>query len=421
MTIDNVVQYDAAGEVVQTMDFNDLDAAPAYEARLNKTEAVNNAAAALTLEQLPASEEVAGFEPGKASKLTALGVYVDSTSPVTDKAVYTVRVNPSAAQYGLVFNYADASNYAAIEYDGAKWVAGGKVAGQDVAPIDLSAAGIPAPVPGTASTLRLDCSSADGYSLTVTDDSGEKTFPLGKLEGICTQKGQVGLLVGEGVTLYAGALSVEFPVEAAEIPDPTEHFITLRSDEMSVLVGDSFPHIYTYKTADGQTSLAYGVYPGQENTGMVVYTAIGSNGKLDAKSAVNCTTTSQKTSSNETDSAVYTITASGEGVQATFTVKLTVEGKTLRMDVTGVDVAENSAPVRAFAFADAPLVTMYGLGAGAAMTRANGWGPVSDIFVENKGAAADQTVNNITYALLYDEASGSVAAVEDNPQNGANK
>ena len=418
VTIDNVVQYDATNQVVKTLDFNALTQAPGYEARSNKTESVNNANAALTLQELPATEQVPGFDTGKVSKIATAGVYVDSTSPVSNRAIYSVKLNATGPKYGLVFNHKDQDNYATIEYDGAKWVAGGKVAGQPVS-IDLSDKNIPAPVANEAHTWSLDYSKETGYSLTMDEDSAH-SYDLGTLQGICTEKGNVGVVTGEGTTLYAGAINVKSLAETPDIPDPTTGFITLASNEMQVLVGDSFPHIYTYKSADGQTDLAYGVYPSKEDTGMKVYTTISSNGKLDTNAVVNCTTTSQKVAS-DANSATYSIVAVGDGVNVTFTVKLVVEGKTLKMEVLNVEEAEGSAVVRAFGFSNAPMVTMYGVGAGAAMSRADGWGPVSDIFVHNKSVTTTQNYDHVTYALLYDEVNKSVAAIENNAEDGANK
>lgn len=421
ITIDNVVQYDANGTETARMDFNDLQTAPdQYEARANKNNTVNNKLATLALQTLPASETVPGFADGTASKITTAGIHLDSASPVAKQGIYTVQLNGMQAnQYGMVFRYKDENNYATIQYDGSQWIAGGKVNGTPVS-IDLPQ-DLPALQADQSYICTLDYSQDGAYTMTVKDvaNQTESVVNLGALEGICTEKGQVGLISGEGVTLYASPVSVAFPMEAAEVPDPTEHYITLQSDEMQVLVGDSFPHIYTYKNADGSKKLAYGVYPGQENTGMTVYTKINEQGKLDTSSAVTCTTTSEKTASDAT-SATYSITATGVDVNVTFEVKLSVTGKTLRMVVQ--NVTENSgSTVRAFAFADLPMVSMYGMGAGAAMSRVNSWGPASDIFVQNNGATGNNTYDNVTYALLYDQVGESVAAVENNAENGANK
>ena len=58
-----------------------------------------------------------------------------------------MQMQGSASGYGVVFNYVDAENYATIQYDGSKWIAGGKKNGQDVA-VDLSAHNIPVIAPG---------------------------------------------------------------------------------------------------------------------------------------------------------------------------------------------------------------------------------------------------------------------------------
>lgn len=217
VTIDNVVQYDAEGGVVETMDFDDLTEIPAYEVRLNKSNTVNNDYAMLALEELPAIEQVAGIAPGKVSKITSPGVYVDGASPATNKAIYTVQLNGTNDTYGLVFNYKDESNYATLSFNGG-WVAGGKVDGSEITPIALTEANIPNPQANVTRTYRLDCTDPNNYILTVsggpgTAISGAARYELGALSGIYGGEGRVGVIAGADTTLYTGPVEVVYPLE----------------------------------------------------------------------------------------------------------------------------------------------------------------------------------------------------------------
>lgn len=413
ITLDNIIQYDASGNRLVSLDFND-GVLPAYEARVNRGTTINNSAAALSLIEIPVSETVDGFPPSRASKLEApgAGLYIDSASPQAAGGIYTVQLNGSKTNYGIVFNYADDNNYATIQYDGSKWIAGGMNNGKEVS-MDLSIHNIPAPVAGETRALRLDSSDSANIKLIRSGEASDdyQTYNLGELTGIYDGQGQVGLITGEAMTLLAGAIHVVYDLVAVNVPDPEAGtYITLQSDQMKVLVGNEFPHIYTYKDMANNT-IANGVRPGAENAGMSIVTELG-------QPAVDSTTTSKLKSSTE-NSATYEITATGSGVEATFTVVLTVEGKTLTMEIPAV--VQTTGKVRTFSFSDQKMVSFAGLGAGAAMGRVNGWGPASDVFVELKGAAQNTTHANVTYVLLYDKASRNVAAIENNAENGANK
>ena len=208
VTLDNIIQYGADGQVAYTMDFN-AGELPAFSAQSNKGAMGSaNGSTSVAFTEVPASETVAGFAPGRGTKIAAeaAGVYVDSTAPSAANPTYTVQLNGSSNKLGLVFNYQDADNYAAVWYDGAKWVAGGRSGGQDVAAIDLSAQNIPAP-DGTR-TYRIAYDEAKGYTLTVSAGAVEdataedaRSYELGRLDGIFTGKGKVGLYVGEAMTL----------------------------------------------------------------------------------------------------------------------------------------------------------------------------------------------------------------------------
>ena len=424
VTFDNIKQYNADGELVKTLDFDDRPALDLVT-RVNKNNDVVSNATTYNYTEIPASEIVSGFAPGRGTKITAsaAGAFVDQASPATDAPTYTVQLAASTAQFGLVFNYQDANNYAAIWYDGSKWVAGGMKDGSAVASIDLSSCSIPAPAVNAARTYRLD-KTGDSYTLTVSagagaEDADPTVCTLGALEGIFTGKGKVGLYLAEAGTLYAGPVEVVYELTATELPEPAEGtYITLKSDAMQVQVGKDFPHVYTYKDRSGDV-LAYGTVVGEENSGMLIDTAANLTDAVeDSNNFVTCTTTSELDSST-TDSATYKITASGDGVAATFTVVLTVSGQTLKLEVT--DVEQTAGTVRAFQFADNPVMTLAGLGAGAALGVANGWGPTSDLFVTTKGASQDATYQNFTYAMLYDVASGTTASVENNAENGKAK
>lgn len=425
---DNIKQYNAGGDLVKELNFNDK-ATPNTETRANRGTDIL-ATTNITFVEIPASETVAGFAPGRGTKIAAeaAGVYVDSTAPSAANPTYTVQLNGSSNKLGLVFNYQDADNYAAVWYDGAKWVAGGRSGGQDVAAIDLSAQNIPAP-DGTR-TYRIAYDEAKGYTLTVSAGAVEdataedaRSYELGRLDGIFTGKGKVGLYVGEAMTLYAGPIQVVYELLPTVLPDPGEDsYITLKSDEMQVLVGSEFPYVYTYKDLAG-TVLAYGTLVGSEDSRIYVDTA---ENLYDATENTNnfvlCNTTSRLVTSNDT-SATYEIVATDEAnnINATFTVVLTVSGKTLKMEIPSVVEADGSATVRAFQFGNNPVLTLAGLGVGAAMGVHSGWGPMKDDFITLKGASQNATYSSFTYGMFYDTASGVSASVENNAENGNSK
>ena len=416
--IDNLKQYDAEGKLVKEMNFNDLTAAPEYEARSNRGTDSDKAKATLTLKEMPTAEAAPGLAAGKATKLAKAGVYVDSAAPFSDKVNYNVKVSATTENIGLVYSYADAENYATIQYDGEKWIAGGMNAGKAVS-VDLSDKKIPAPKAGEAHTFGL--STQEGTVLTLDG----KTYDLGALEGVFTEGGQVGLVAGENTVLYAEPITVEAALQAPILPEPTDHFITLKSDEMQVLVGDSFPTIYTYKSADGKKQLAYGEMVGQERTGMYVYTGLieagsGADGTLDEHTRVQCETASKKIAQTE-NSATYKVTALNveAKVSAEFTVKLTVDGKTMKQEILDVRTGRNSKLVRAFGF-DNSMLTMAGASAGAAMGIMDGWGPAKDKFVNNMDPK-DQSIGHLTFALLYDDIRGVSASVENNASSSEDK
>lgn len=425
---DNIKQYNAGGDLVKELNFNDK-ATPNTETRANRGTDIL-ATTNITFVEIPASETVAGFAPGRGTKIAAeaAGVYVDSTAPSAANPTYTVQLNGSSNKLGLVFNYQDADNYAAVWYDGAKWVAGGRSGGQDVAAIDLSAQNIPAP-DGTR-TYRIAYDEAKGYTLTVSAGAVEdataedaRSYELGRLDGIFTGKGKVGLYVGEAMTLYAGPIQVVYELLPTVLPDPGEDsYITLKSDEMQVLVGSEFPYVYTYKDLAG-TVLAYGTLVGSEDSRIYVDTA---ENLYDATENTNnfvlCNTTSRLVTSSDT-SATYEIVATDEAnnINATFTVVLTVSGKTLKMEIPSVVEADGSATVRAFQFGNNPVLTLAGLGVGAAMGVHSGWGPMKDDFITLKGASQNATYSSFTYGMFYDTASGVSASVENNAENGNSK
>ena len=425
---DNIKQFNADGGLVKELNFNDK-ATPNTETRANRGTDILTGTN-ITFVEIPASETVAGFAPGRGTKIAAeaAGVYVDSTAPSAANPTYTVQLNGSSNKLGLVFNYQDADNYAAVWYDGAKWVAGGRSGGQDVAAIDLSARNIPAP-DGTH-TYRIAYDETKGYTLTVSAGAVEdataedaRSYELGRLDGIFTGKGKVGLYVGEAMTLYAGPIQVVYELLPTVLPDPGEDsYITLKSDEMQVLVGSEFPYVYTYKDLAG-TVLAYGTLVGSEDSRIYVDTA---ENLYDATENTNnfvlCNTTSRLVTSSDT-SATYEIVATDEAnnINATFTVVLTVSGKTLKMEIPSVVEADGSATVRAFQFGNNPVLTLAGLGVGAAMGVHSGWGPMKDDFITLKGASQDATYSSFTYGMFYDTASGVSASVENNAENGNSK
>ena len=425
---DNIKQFNADGGLVKELNFNDK-ATPNTETRANRGTDILTGTN-ITFVEIPASETAAGFAPGRGTKIAAeaAGVYVDSTAPSAANPTYTVQLNGSSNKLGLVFNYQDADNYAAVWYDGAKWVAGGRSGGQDVAAIDLSARNIPAP-DGTH-TYRIAYDETKGYTLTVSAGAVEdataedaRSYELGRLDGIFTGKGKVGLYVGEAMTLYAGPIQVVYELLPTVLPDPGEDsYITLKSDEMQVLVGSEFPYVYTYKDLAG-TVLAYGTLVGSEDSRIYVDTA---ENLYDATENTNnfvlCNTTSRLVTSSDT-SATYEIVATDEAnnINATFTVVLTVSGKTLKMEIPSVVEADGSAAVRAFQFGNNPVLTLAGLGVGAAMGVHSGWGPMKDDFITLKGASQDATYSSFTYGMFYDTASGVSASVENNAENGNSK
>ena len=425
---DNIKQFNADGGLVKELNFNDK-ATPNTETRANRGTDILTGTN-ITFVEIPASETVAGFAPGRGTKIAAeaAGVYVDSTAPSAANPTYTVQLNGSSNKLGLVFNYQDADNYAAVWYDGAKWVAGGRSGGQDVAAIDLSARNIPAP-DGTH-TYRIAYDETKGYTLTVSAGAVEdataedaQSYELGRLDGIFTGKGKVGLYVGEAMTLYAGPIQVVYELLPTVLPDPGEDsYITLKSDEMQVLVGSEFPYVYTYKDLAG-TVLAYGTLVGSEDSRIYVDTA---ENLYDATENTNnfvlCNTTSRLVTSSDA-SATYEIVATDEAnnINATFTVVLTVSGKTLKMEIPSVVEADGSAAVRAFQFGNNPVLTLAGLGVGAAMGVHSGWGPMKDDFITLKGASQNATYSSFTYGMFYDTASGVSASVENNAENGNSK
>ena len=430
VTFDNIKQYDASGALLVEMNFND-QVEPETETRANRgTTLVTSTTKTFT--EIPASEEVSGFTAGRATMIEAAagGVYVDASAPTTDAPTYTVQLAGTGSAYGLVFNYADADNYAAIWYDGIKWLAGGKVDGEAVAATIAADANLPELQANEARTFRLEQNDAGEYLLTISAGPVEGattedavTYNLGALDGIYTGAGKVGVYAAEAMTLYAGPIEVIYLLTATVLPDPAEgSYLTLKSDEMQVLVGSSFPHIYTYKDLNG-TSLAYGTLVGSEVTSIYVDTAENLyDATEDTNSWALCTTTSELTDSTDS-TATYEIIAVNEeaNVNATFTVTLTVEGKTLRMDIPSVVEADGSATVRAFQFGNNPFLTLAGLGVGGALGVVDDWGPTSDLFVALKGAASNETYQNFTYGMFYDTASGVSASVENNAENGKSK
>ncbi|HIQ70171.1 MAG TPA: S-layer homology domain-containing protein [Candidatus Avoscillospira stercorigallinarum] len=426
VTFDNIKQYNADGELVKTLDFDDQPALDLVT-RVNRNNAEVSDVTTHSYTEIPASETVSGFTPGRGTKITAsaAGVFVDQASPATDAPTYTVQLAASTAKFGLVFNYQDANNYAAIWYDGSKWVAGGMKNGSAVASIDLSSYNIPTPAANAARTYRLD-KTGDTYTLTVSagagaEDAGPTVCTLGALDGIFTGKGKVGVYLAEAGTLYAGPVEVVYELTATVLPDPTE-YITLQSDEMQVLVGKSFPYVYSYKDLSGKV-LAYGTLVGSEESRIYVDTAAN---LYDATENTNnwvlCGTTSKLVKNDET-SATYEITATNadSNIEAVFTVVLTVDGSTLKMSIPSVEEAAGSATVRAFQFGGNPVLTLAGLGAGGALAVHSGWGPMRDDFVALKGASKDATYSNFTYGMFYDTASGVSASVENNAENGNQK
>ena len=413
--MDNIVQYDAGGNVVKSLDFND-GAIPEFEVRSNKSNTLlDKSQVTMEIKEgYPTGETVPGITPGSVSKIEATqrGVYIDSASPVGTMGSMTVQLKGTASQYGIVFNYKDEDNYATIEYDGTKWIAGGKNEGKDVA-LDLSEHNIPVIKANDTRTFRIT-KSADGYTLLIS--GGPETtkydytkYDLGTLDGIYSGDGKSGVVVGEPMTLFAGPVSLVFTLKAVQMPVPTENVITIKSDRMQAVVGDAFPHIYAYLDQDGGYLTGTGLLQGEEKTGMNILTGTGMQ---------NCTTVSELKGQTE-DSATYEITAKGSGLEAVFTVVLKVVDNTLELNVT--DVNQITGTVRTFAFEDLQMVAILGRGAGAALGFINNWGPASDLFIDLKSSSRDTTYNKMTYALFYDKISGVVAAVENNAEQGTDK
>ena len=62
---------------------------------------------------------------------------------------------------------------------------------------------------------------------------------------------KVGVVVTEDMTLYVGAITTVYVLEGIEFPVPEEGIIKLESNEMKVLVGESFPR-YLYLSESGR-------------------------------------------------------------------------------------------------------------------------------------------------------------------------
>lgn len=409
--MDNIAQYDQDGNLVKKLDFND-GTVPNFEVRSNKNNTTNNNAQLEIREGWPTEEKISGLTPGAVSKITESGIYVDSTSPITDLKSVTMQLQGTSSKYGIMFNYKDSDNYATIEYNGEKWIAGGKKDGQAVE-LDLSSLNIPAIAPNDTRTVRI-VKENDSYTLQMSGGPNTTvdevvTYDLGQLDGIYKGEGKVGVVASEPMTLYVGTITILYRLKTAQFPIPTEHVVTIASDEMQVLVGDSFPHIYTYLNKEGEYLTGTGLVSGSENTNMKILTETGE---------VECSTTSKLLESKKSK-ATYEITVKGDGVEAVLNVTLKVSGKTLELKVNSVDI--KSGTIRTFAFADLPMVAVAGGGAGAAMGIVNGWGPASDVFVELETATSEAAYNNMTYALFYDTLPGVTAAVENNVENGEGK
>lgn len=413
--LDNVMQYDTDGNLVNGLDFNKGDM-PAYESRENKIDDVidNDTSIAVAIQEgYPTGEEIPGVTPGPVSKIEQPGVYVDTTSPVAELGTMTVQLKGVGSnKYGIVFNYKDEDNYATIEFNGSKWIAGGKNDGKDVA-VELPGS-IPAIEAGDTRTLRLSKDEKGEFTLLIsggpeTKVEDYKTYALGKLDGIYAEDGKLGVKAGEPMTLFAGPMNLVFTLKPVLWEVPTEGVVTIGSDELQAVVGDSFPHIYAYLDKDGNYKTATGLIQGEEKYGMTILTESGEQ---------NCTTTYELTETTK-DSATYKITADGDGVKAVFTVVLKVVDNTLELNVTNVE--QVTGTVRTFAFEELQMVAIVGRGAGAALGFLNGWGPAKDTFIDLKSCSRDAVYEDMTYALFYDKTTGVSAAVENNAENGADK
>lgn len=262
---------------MKKLDFNDGEV-PEYEVRSNKQNTTNDNAVLAIESGFPTSVNVPGLTPGPVSKIAESGVYVDLSSPKAEMKNVTMQMQGSASGYGVVFNYVDAENYATIQYDGSKWIAGGKKNGQDVA-VDLSAHNIPVIAPDDTRTVRI--AKENGvYTLQMSGGAGTaaeefETYDLGNLDGIYEGAGKVGVVVTEDMTLYVGAITTVYVLEGIEFPVPEEGIIKLESNEMKVLVGESFPSIYTYLNPEEEYLMGTGVTVGNENTNMDILTESG--------------------------------------------------------------------------------------------------------------------------------------------------
>lgn len=425
LQVDNVIQYKLEGNAyteVKRLDFNDADpVASNFLVRQNRGTDTSNATVGTVV--IPASDTVATFPAGVATKLTADSekLFIDNASPETAGIIYTVQTAGDWSKLGLVFNYQDDSNYATIRFREGQWVLGGKVGGQEVPSVTLQLAennwassDITDPTGSETRTLRVD-TSEDG-KLTLYVSAGSKgtqeqwnSYTTTSTDGIFTGKGKVGL-IGSG-TIYAGPIEVIYDLEAIGI-DPPAGSITIESDEMTVHVGENAPFIYKYETKDGK-EVAYGTVTDPNAFGVKINDAVA--------------TVTTKLKENNGNSAVYTVNAAVTDAAAEFEVRLAVEGKVLTMTV--LSVTESRGTVRTFQFTD-PMLTFAGLGAEAALGIYNGWGPASDKFVALKGATGNKVygdnpdskpVDNMTYALLSDKASGTVGAMENNVESSEKK
>ena len=231
--LDNVKQYDADGKLIKSLDFED-GKLPAVEVRKNKHNDVNNADAKLELLTAPNGDKVTGFTEDTLNKLSHDGLFLDLNSPMTAEGMYKVRVNGTGAPFGLVFRFKDADNYAAIRYDGGKWIADGKKAGQPVL-VDLSDAKIPAPLPGKACDYALTYGE-DGYVLQVQPVDGQMTsHTLDGLDVLFQGRGHIGLLADKGaVPVYANALTLTYPEVQPDPPTPGDQSDFFDTDKLDM-------------------------------------------------------------------------------------------------------------------------------------------------------------------------------------------
>lgn len=239
--------YDAgSGAFVpaKTLDFASAESAPTYEVRLNRATALTNGNASLTLHRFSAPDEayVPGFVAGTATRAAAgaADVFLDTASPSVAQGVYSVKVNGTqSGQYGLVFRYADADNYAAVEYTAGGWIAGGKVAGAPVS-IDLSSLGIPVPEAGAAYSMML--TAADSHTLNINGAD----YTLGALAGIYTGAGKAGVIARAANTLYLSPVRVSYVPTGAQTP-----VIGGQPTDAAVEIGDTVALSVSAAVADG--------------------------------------------------------------------------------------------------------------------------------------------------------------------------